>query len=178
MPFPKALTFLSSLLLLGLTSCSPQVSQCNQLITAINEAQVFDAEYEQAIKAALAQLNSAQNMSELQSGAGVYIATMQKASTQSDLLAQSLAALELEDEQLREYREGYMTAANQWSRTFTDAKEAMQLLADAENEDAFRSVFGRFEAQVNGAFSALQTIDAEAAQITEGVNTYCEPAAQ
>ncbi len=178
MPFPKALTFISSLLLLGLASCSPQVSQCNQLITAINEAQVFDAEYEQAIEAALAQLNSAQNMAELQGGAGVYIATMQKASTQSDLLAQSLAAIELEDEQLKEYREGYATAAAQWSRTFSNARDAMQLLADAENEEAFRSVFGRFEAQVNSAFSALQTIDTEAAQITEGVNAYCESTAQ
>ncbi len=178
MPFPKALTFLSSLLLLGLASCSPQVSQCNQLITAINQTQVFDDEYEQAIKAALAQLNSAQNMAELQSGAGVYIATMQKASTQSELLAQNLSAIAIEDEQLVEYQESYTTAATQWSRTFASARDAMQLLADAEDEDAFRAVFGRFEAQVNSAFSALQTIDAEAKQITEGVNLYCESAAQ
>lgn len=171
-------TLLSSLLLLGLTSCDSGMSQCGQLINTIREGQSFGAEYEQSVETALAQFSSAQNLTDIKAAASDYTAAVQKASDQSSALAQELGALELEDEQLTEYQQRYTTVTNQWSTALSTAKDAMQVLADVESEDAFRAEFGRFQAKTESAYSAIQAISAEEAQLVEGINAYCESAAQ
>ncbi|MEL7331960.1 MAG: hypothetical protein AAFN12_06905 [Cyanobacteria bacterium J06560_2] len=176
MPSRPALTFLSSLLLLGLTSCGPRVSQCKQLIDTISEGQTFGIEYERSIKTSLAQFSSAQNLPDLKAAATAHIATLQKASTQSSALAQDLSSLTLEDPQLNEYRERYTAVTTQWSVALTTAQEAAQLLAEAESEEFFRAAFGRFQAKTDSAYSAIQAIDSEESQLIEGIGSYCSSA--
>ena len=178
MPNRSAVWLLSSLLLLGLISCSARVSQCGQLINTISQGQSFGTEYEESINTALAQFSSAQNLPEIKAAASDYTAAMQKASSQSSDLAQDLSALEFEDDQLTEYQQRYTAITTQWSAALTTTRDAMQVLATVESEEAFRSEFGRFQAQTESAYSAIQAISAEESQLVEGINAYCESAAQ
>ena len=173
----KGLPLLSSLLLLGLTSCIQQASQCKQLIAPINEAQSFAQDYEQSINTALASVSGAQNLPELKAAAADYMDAVQDASVASGGLAQTLGALNLVDPQLIDYRDRYVAVATQWSNALVSAREAMQLLAAADSEEAFQREFDRFQAKTNSAYSILQSVDSEESQLVEAINTYCQPEA-
>ena len=178
MPRRQAITLLSSLLLLGLTSCGLRVSQCQQLIDTLSEGQAFSLEYEQDSEASLARFSCAQNLPVLKAAAADNMSIFQMASARSCLLAQDIASLELEVEQLQEYQTQYTAVRTQQSAALTTAKDATQLLAEVESEEAFREDFGRFQAQTDSAYSALQSIDAEESQLIDGINAYCESPAQ
>ena len=179
MPNRSALSLLlSSLLLLGLTSCGGSLSQCGQLINTISQGQAFGAEYEQSVNTALAQFSSAQNLPEIKAAASDYTAAVQTASNQSSELAQELSALEFDDDQLTEYQQRYTAITTQWSTALATARDAMQVLANVESEEAFSAEIGRFQAQTESAYRAIQSISAEESQLVEGINTYCESAAQ
>lgn len=171
----KALTLLSSLLLLALTSCAQPASQCKQLITLINDAQSFAEAYEQSISTSLAQVSGAQDLPQLKAAAAAYMGTVQDASVGSRNLAESMGALELTDAQLSDYRDRYVAVATQWSNALVSAREAMQLLAESDSEAAFQREFDRFQAKTNSAYSLLQSLDSEEAQLVEGINSYCQP---
>lgn len=178
MAFPKALnralTLPSSLLLLALTSCGQPASQCQQLITLINDSQPFAQDYEQSINTSLGKVSSAQNLPELKAAASDYMGTVQDASVGSSNLARSLSELSITDEQLNSYRDRYVAVATQWSNALVSAREAMQLLAEADSEEAFQREFDRFQAKTNSAYSLLQSVDNEESQLIEGINSYCQ----
>lgn len=174
----KTAIALSSLILFGLASCSAKVSQCNALISTINGAQGFRSEYEQAMGQSLEQISSAQNLAETKSAAGQYVAAVESASASTSQLLQALGNLNLADEQLVEYRNRYSAVITQWTTALTSAKEAMQLLATADTENAFRDDFDQFQKQTNSAYSTIQATDAEESSLIEGINAYCDSAAR
>lgn len=178
MPSFKSVTALSTLILLGLTSCSAKVSQCNSLISTINGAQDFRTEYEQAMGQSLEQISNAQNLAETKSAASQYVAAVENASENTSQLVQALGNLNLDDEQLVEYRNRYSAVITQWTEALTSAQEAMQRLATADTEAAFRDDFDQFQKQTNSAYSTIQATDAEESSLIEGINAYCDSAAQ
>ena len=170
----KALTLLSSLILIGLTSCGGSVSQCKQLASPINEAKGFVQEYEQDMDQALAQFSSAQNLGDINTAAKDYISAVEKARAQLDAFAQETSNASIDDEQLNEYRQQYVTLLTQWNGALTSARDAMQPLTEASTEEEARNVFSRFQAQTDSAYSAIQTIDLQEAALIEGNNAYCD----
>lgn len=178
MPSTKALTLLSSLVLIGLTSCGGRVSQCAQLVGPINDAKSFVQQYEQDMDQALAQFSSAQNLSDINTAATDYSRAVENIRTQLNDLAQETGSINIEDEQLIEYRGRYTTVLTQWSTALTTARDAMQDLTAVASEDEVRSIFSRFQVQTDSAYSAIQTIDSQEAELIEGINAYCESNAQ
>jgi len=174
----KALTLLSSLILIGLTSCGGKVSQCKQLATPINEAKDFIRDYEQDMDQALSQFSSIENLTDLNTAASEYIRAVENARTQLNALAQEINSANIEDEQLNEYRGQHTELITQWSVALTTARDAMQSLTEVATEDEVRSIFGRFQARTDSAYSAIQTIDREEAVLVESLNAYCESNAQ
>jgi len=178
MPSQKALTLLSSLVLIGLTSCSGNVSQCKQLSTPINDANAFVQAYEQDMDKALAQFSSAQNLGDINTAASDYINAVEKARGQLNALVQETSNASIEDEQLNEYRQQYVALLGQWTTALETARDAMQPLMDVTTEEEARSVFGRFQAQTDSAYSAIQVIDSQESALVEGINAYCESSTQ
>ncbi|MEL6160715.1 MAG: hypothetical protein AAFQ40_01335 [Cyanobacteria bacterium J06623_5] len=126
----------------------------------------------------LEQISSAQNLAETKSAAGQYVAAVESASASTSQLLQALGNLNLADEQLVEYRNRYSAVITQWTTALTSAKEAMQLLATADTENAFRDDFDQFQKQTNSAYSTIQATDAEESSLIEGINAYCDSAAR
>lgn len=170
---PRKLTLLSSVLVLGLASCSGTVSQCNQLITPINESQSFRADYEQTMNRSLEQISGAQNLAESQSAATEYISAVEKANSGVAQLTDQIATANITDEQLLEYRNSYTTLSTDWAGALTTAKEAMELLTAAKSEDDFRNNFDLMQRQINSAYNNIQTIDVQESALIDSINTYC-----
>ena len=178
MPSQKALTLLSSLMLIGLASCGARVSQCRRLAEPINEANSFIQDYEQDMDQALAQFSGAQNLSDINAAASDYIRAVENVRTELDALAQATGSVDIEDEQLNEYRNQYTTVFSQWTAALVTARDAMRQLTDVTTEEEVRSLFGRFQAQTDSAYSAIQTIDGQEAALIEGINAYCSSSVQ
>ncbi len=178
MPSQKVLTLLSSLILIGLTSCGGRVSQCKQLVTPINNADSFVQEYEQDMDKALAQFSSAENLSDMNAAASSYVRVVNNVLGQLNALVQETSAVNIEDEQLNEYREQYVVSITQWTTALTTARDSMAELASVATEAEVPSMFGRFQAKADSAFSAIQTIDTQEAELIETIVAYCESNAE
>ncbi|MEO1635222.1 MAG: hypothetical protein AAFS04_09095 [Cyanobacteria bacterium J06631_9] len=170
------LTF-SSLILLGMASCSGRVSQCNSLISTLNEAQPFRVEYEQNMSDALTQISGAQDLAQTQEAAKQYITTVETVTDQTSDLVQDLASLDIVDEQLLEYRSRYTTLITQQTAALETAQDSMIILATVESEAAFAQDFDQFQQRTNGAYSVLQSLATEETTLIEGINAYCDPSA-
>ncbi|MEO1622036.1 MAG: hypothetical protein AAFU53_13525 [Cyanobacteria bacterium J06632_3] len=169
----KALTLVSSLLLLGLASCGGRRSQCNQLITPINQAQTFRADYEQSMAEALAQISSAADLAQTKAAAQQYIAAVDTTTDNTTDLVEDIESTNITDPQLLEYRNRYTTLIIQWTDALTNARNAMRLAENAESDASFQEDFIRLQRQIDSAFSAIQTISAQEAPLIEEINTYC-----
>ncbi|MEM8502373.1 MAG: hypothetical protein AAF716_04390 [Cyanobacteria bacterium P01_D01_bin.1] len=179
MPFyrshKRALTCLSSLILLALSSCSGRASQCNQLISTINRSESFISDYEQSINQSLTQISGAQSLEEIKSAANTYISAVSEASNQTNTLAQDIQDLALNDEQLSRYRNQYASILTQSAAALTSAQSAMQLIADANTEADFSNSFNTFQKQTSAAYETLQSSDSASSATIEEINTYCAP---
>lgn len=164
---------LSGFLLLALASCGGRVSQCNQFADVINQSQSFKTEFESKIESSMTQASGAQNLKDLQAAAGEYTAAVNQVTGEIDGMVQSLEGLNISDEQLDEYRDRYTTTIRDSKEALTTASSAMQLVTEAKSEDEFRKIFDSFQTRANGAFSNLQSLSAQEAELIGQINTYC-----
>ena len=170
--------FIASLSLLVITSCSGTASQCKQFANVINQAQSVKIEFETAIESAMTKASGAQGLDDLQVSAQDYIDAMDTVTAEIDTMGQSLADINIDDEQLDEYRDSYVATIDQLKAAFDKAQGAMQMVVEAENEEAFKKVFDQFQTQANSAFTEIQTLDVQEGNLIEQVNTYCAPPAE
>lgn len=173
-PSQKVRTLLSSLILIGLTSCGGNVSQCKQLATPINETKEFVRQYEQEMDQALAQFSSIEGLGNVKVAASEYIQAVENIRRQLNALAQETGSLNIEDDQLNEYRAQHTILITQWDTALTTARDAMQQLSEAATADEINSIFGRFQAKTDSAYSAIQITDRQEAALIESLNAYCE----
>jgi predicted nucleic acid-binding Zn-ribbon protein len=154
-------------------SCGGRVSQCNQFADVINQSQGFKAEFESKIEGSMTQASGARNLQDLQAAAGEYTAAVDQVTGDIGGMVESLEGLNISDEQLDEYRDRYTTTIRDSQAALTAASSAMQLVTKAKNEDEFRKIFDSFQTRANGAFSDLQALSAQEAELIGQVNAYC-----
>ena len=166
-----------SILLLGLaalTSCGPQtVAQCNEFADVINQAQVFKDEFETEIDSFTQQAQGAESLGDIQTAATQYISAVEKVVGSIDNMVTSLNELELSDQQLSEYRDGYAGIISGSAQELNVAGEAMQLVADAESEADLSNVLEEFQGKANTAFTRLQSLSQDEATLVTDINSYC-----
>ncbi|PZO20327.1 MAG: hypothetical protein DCF25_06770 [Leptolyngbya foveolarum] len=165
--------FLGSALLFGLASCSNTVSQCGQFANVINQSQDIKKVFESEIESAKIKASGAKDLAELKTSAQEYTAAVGTVTSQIDGMAQELSGLTLADEQLDEYRDSHVVIISQYKAALLSASEAMQLVIDAKDENAFRGIFDDFQTKANSAFSDIQALNEQESGLIEQVNTYC-----
>ncbi|MEM6254944.1 MAG: hypothetical protein AAF821_18665 [Cyanobacteria bacterium P01_D01_bin.156] len=159
---------------LTLTNCGPStVTQCNAFADVINQAQVFKNEFEAEIDSFTQQAQGAESLTDIQTAASQYISAVDKVVGNIDGMVGSLNDLELADEQLSQYRDGYADIITGSAQELTVAGEAMQLVADAESETDLSNVLEEFQAKANTAFANLQTLSQDEATLVTDINSYC-----
>lgn len=167
-------SILLGLAALTLTSCGPStVAQCNAFADVINQAQVFKDEFETEIDSFTQQAQGAESLGDIQTAASQYISAVDKVVVSIDGMVTSLNDLDLADEQLSEYRDGYAGIISGSAQELTVAGEAMQLVADAESEADLSNVLEEFQNKANTAFTKLQTLSQDEATLVSDINTYC-----
>ena len=160
-------------LLVGLTSCNAQDSQCRQFAAITQESQSIRADFDSEIESAQLQASGAQDLAQIKAAAQDYTGAVSKVTGQLDTMRQSFEALTLEDEQLDEYRDRYVVFLSESKATLENAGAAMQMVVDAETEADFRDSFGSLTTQGDRAASELQALDAEEDTILDQFNAYC-----
>lgn len=159
---------------LTLASCgSSTVAQCNEFADVINQAQVFKDEFETEINSFTQQAQGAESLADIQTAATQYISAVDKVVGSIDGMVTSLNELELPDEQLSEYRNGYAEIISGSAQELKVAGEAMQLVANAESETDLSNVLEEFQGKANTAFTNLQTLSQDEATLVNNINTYC-----
>ena len=159
---------------LMLTSCGPStVTQCNAIADVINQAQVFKDEFETEIDSFTQQAQGAESLGDIQTAASQYIDAVEKVVVSIDGMVTSLNDLELADEELSNYRNGYADIIAGSAEELNVAGEAMQLVANAESETDLSNVLEEFQGKANTAFTNLQTLSQNEATLVSDINTYC-----
>ena len=159
---------------LTLVSCGPStVAQCNEFADVINQAQVFKDEFETEIDSFTQQAQGAESLGDIQTAATQYIGAVDKVVGSIDGMVTSLNELELADEQLSQYRNGYADIISGSAKELNVAGEAMQLVADAKSEADLSNVLEEFQGKANTAFTNLQTLSQDEATLVNDINTYC-----
>ena len=159
---------------LTLASCGPsKVAQCNAFADVINQAQVFKDEFETEIDSFTQQAQGAESLGDIQTAATQYISAVEKVVVSIDGMVTSLSDLELADEQLSQYRDGYAEIISGSATELNVAGEAMQLVANAESETDLSTVLEEFQGKANNAFTNLQTLSQNEATLVNDINTYC-----
>ncbi len=159
---------------LMLTSCGPStVTQCNAFADVINQAQVFKDEFETEIDSFTQQAQGAESLGDIQTAASQYIDAVEKVVVSIDGMVTSLNDLELADEELSNYRNGYADIIAGSAEELNVAGEAMQLVANAESETDLSNVLEEFQGKANTAFTNLQTLSQNEATLVSDINTYC-----
>jgi len=162
------------LLALGLASCgSSKVAQCNSFAEVINDAQAFKNEFESDIDSFTQQASGAQSLGDIQAAATQYIGAVDTVVTNIDGMVGSLNGLELPDEELAQYRDEYVTIITGSGDELQVASEAMQLVAEAESEQALGNVLEEFQSKANSAFTNLQALSTQEATLVTNINGYC-----
>lgn len=169
---------LGSTLLWSLASCSNTVSQCGQFAGVINQSQNIKDNFESDIESAKVKASGAKGLDELKTSAGEYTAAVETITEQIDGMAEELGGLNIADEQLDEYRDTHVIVISQYKEALLSASEAMQMVVDAKDEDEFRSIFDKFQAQANSAFSDIQSLNAQESDLLGQVNAYCNQEAE
>ena len=164
---------LGSVLLFGLTSCRNTVSQCGQFANVINQSQDIKKDFESEIETAKVKASGAKDLAELKTSAEEYTAAVETVTSQIDGMAQDLSGLNIADEQLDEYRDSHVVIISQYKEALLSASEAMQLVIDAKDENAFRGIFDEFQSQANSAFADIQSLNGQESDLIGQVNTYC-----
>ena len=159
---------------LTLTSCGPsKVAQCNAFADVINQAQVFKDEFEAEIDSFTQQAQGAESLGDIQTAATQYIGAVDKVVESIDGMVNSLNGLELADEQLVQYRDGYAEIITGSAQELKVAGEAMQLVANAQSETDLSNVLEEFQGKANTAFTNLQTLSQNESTLVNDINTYC-----
>ena len=159
---------------LTLASCGPsKVSQCNAFADVINQAQVFKDEFETEIDSFTQQAQGAESLGDIQTAATQYITAVDKVVGNIDGMVTSLDGLDLSDEQLSQYRDGYADIISGSAQELQVAGEAMQLVANAESETDLSNVLEEFQGKANTAFTNLQTLSQDEATLVGDINGYC-----
>ena len=159
---------------LTLVSCGPStVAQCNAFADVINQAQVFKDEFETEIDSFTQQAQGAESLEDIQTAATQYIGAVDQVVGSIDGMVTNLNELDLADEQLIEYRDGYAEIISGSAQELTVAGEAMQLVADAESETDLSNVLSEFQGKANDAFTNLQTLSQDESALVNDINTYC-----
>ncbi|MEO0828631.1 MAG: hypothetical protein AAFY67_23855 [Cyanobacteria bacterium J06642_9] len=159
---------------LTLTSCGPStVAQCNAFADVINQAQVFKDEFEAEIDSFTQQAQGAESLTDIQTAASQYIGAVDKVVGNIDGMVTGLNGLELADEQLSQYRDGYADIITGSATELQVAGEAMQLVADAQSEADLSNVLEEFQSKANNAFTNLQTLSEDEATLVTDINGYC-----
>ncbi|MEO0348896.1 MAG: hypothetical protein AAF282_02465 [Cyanobacteria bacterium P01_A01_bin.15] len=159
---------------LTLVSCGPStVAQCNAFADVINQAQVFKDEFETEIDSFTQQAQGADSLGDIQTAASQYIGAVDQVVGSIDGMVTSLNELDLADEQLIEYRDGYAEIISGSAQELTVAGEAMQLVADAESETDLSNVLSEFQGKANDAFTNLQTLSQDESALVNDINAYC-----
>ena len=157
-----------------LTSCGPStVTQCNAFADVINQAQVFKDEFETEIDSFTQQAQGAESLGDIQTAASQYIDAVEKVVVSIDGMVTSLNDLELADEELSNYRNGYADIIAGSAEELNVAGEAMQLVANAESETDLSNVLEEFQGKANTAFTNLHTLSQNEATLVSDINTYC-----
>ena len=160
--------------LVALTSCGPStVAQCNEFADVINQAQVFKDEFETEIDSFTQQAQGAESLEDIQTAATQYISAVDKVVGNIDGMVTSLNGLNLDDEQLSQYRDGYADIISGSAQELQVAGEAMQLVANAESETDLSNVLEEFQGKANTAFTNLQTLSQDEAALVNDINGYC-----
>ena len=163
-----------SLAILSLASCGPStVTQCNAFADVINQAQVFKDEFEAENDTFTQQAQGAESLGDIQTAATQYIGAVDKVVGSIDGMVTSLNDLELADEQLSQYRDGYADIISGSAQELNVAGEAMQLVASAESETDLSNVLEEFQNKANTAFTNLQTLSQDEATLVTDINGYC-----
>ncbi|NEP16518.1 MAG: hypothetical protein F6J97_06375 [Leptolyngbya sp. SIO4C1] len=163
-------------LVLGLSSCGSagKVGQCNRFAEVINQAQGFKQEFETEIDGFTQQASGAKSLSDIQSAAGQYIGAVDTVVNNIDGMVDSLEGLSLPDEQLDDYRNRYTVIISDSAEELQVASEAMQLVANAESEEDLGNVLDAFQQKANTAFTNLQDLSTQEAELVAQINTYCD----
>ncbi len=159
---------------LTLVSCGPStVAQCNEFADVINQAQGFKDEFETEIDSFTQQAQGAESLGDIQTAATQYISAVEKVVGSIDGMVTSLNQLELADEKLSQYRNGYAEIISGSAQELNVAGEAMRLVADAQSEADLSNVLEEFQGKANTAFSNLQTLSQNEATLVNDINSYC-----
>ena len=159
---------------LTLVSCGPStVAQCNAFADVINQAQVFKDEFETEIDSFTQQAQGADSLGDIQTAASQYIDAVEKVVVSIDGMVTSLNDLELADEELSNYRNGYADIIAGSAEELNVAGEAMQLVANAESETDLSNVLEEFQGKATTAITNLQTLSQNEATLVSDINTYC-----
>lgn len=169
---------LGGALLLGLASCSNTASQCGQFAGVINQSQSIKNEFENEIESAKIKAAGSQGLPELKTAAQEYTTAVQQVTGQIDSMAEDLSALNIDDEQLDEYRDRYYTILTDYKDGLGAASDSMQLVVEAKDENAFRGIFDSFQSKANSAFNSIQTLNGQESDLVGQINTYCGQQAQ
>ena len=169
---------LSGLLLFALASCSNTVSQCGQFAGVINQSQEIKSTFEDEIETAKIKAAGSQGLPELKIAAGEYTTAVSKVTGQIDEMGTDLEALNIDDEQLDEYRDSYVGVIFEYQEALIAASEAMQLVVDAKDENEFRGIFDNFQTRANSAFNDIQLLNAQESDLVGQVNAYCSQQVQ
>ncbi|MGD1857078.1 MAG: hypothetical protein ACFB2W_22825 [Leptolyngbyaceae cyanobacterium] len=162
------------LAVLALTSCGPStVAQCNAFADVINQAQGFKDEFEAEIDSFTQEAQGAESLGDIQTAAGQYIEAVDKVVGSIDGMVTSLNDLELTDEELSGYRDGYADIISGSAQELNVAGEAMELVANAQSETDLSNVLEEFQGKANTAFTNLQTLSQDEAALVNDINTYC-----
>ena len=169
----KQAIFLSATLVTLLAACNSPASQCRQVADAIRQSQAARETFNTEIEAAQLKVSSAQNIEDVKAAATDYIAAVRSINKALEGTLQDLGNVNAEDTQLNEYRENYIITLNGSKAALSSAGDAMQLVLDAEDEEALRGVFSTHQTKTNRAYDDILAQDAKESALVEQINAYC-----
>lgn len=161
------------MLLALLSACNSPASQCRQVGDAIRQAQTARQTFNTDIEAAQLKISSAENIAGVQAAATDYIAAVRNVNQGLDATLQDLGNINTEDPQLNEYRESYILTLNGAKVALSSASDAMQLVLEAKDEAALRSVFATHQTKSNRAYDDILAQDAKESALVEQIDAYC-----
>ncbi|MEO1094679.1 MAG: hypothetical protein AAFX01_07235 [Cyanobacteria bacterium J06638_28] len=155
-------------------SCSEsKVSQCNRLAEVVNKAQGFMPAFESDIQAFSTNAAQVQSLDDIKAAADQYVAAVDSVVGNLDSLVTELGAIELTDEQLIEYRDGYIGMVEGFSSALNQASDAMNLVQAVEDDSELPAKIEESQQETVKAVQLIQDLSVQEASIINEVNTYC-----
>jgi hypothetical protein len=151
-------------------------AECRDFARVVNQTASFMADFESEIQTFSANAAKVSTLADLKTAASQYVSAVNQVVTGLNGLEGNLQAVPLNDEELIQFRDGYVEVVQGFGTALTEAGNAMQSVTTVETEAQLPGRIEQSQKSTMIAVAKIEDLSKKESTLIDDVNAFCEEA--